>query len=69
MPGMTYQLGILLASGTNTIQYALREKFGYSWALATFETVTILTLALLLWWGVEAHGKSFVRVTHCGEAT
>ncbi|MGB9430951.1 MAG: MFS transporter [Candidatus Acidiferrum sp.] len=61
MPGLTYQLGILLASPTNTIQYSLREKFGYSWALAGFETVTILSLGLLLWWGVEAHGKSFVR--------
>jgi SHS family lactate transporter-like MFS transporter len=61
MPGLTYQLGILLASPTNTIQYALRGRFGYSWALAGFETVTILTLAVLLWWGAEEHGKSFVR--------
>lgn len=63
MPGLTYQLGILLASPTNTIQYALRGRFGYSWALAGFETVTILTLAVLLWWGAEEHGKSFVRET------
>lgn len=63
MPGLTYQLGILLASPTNPIQYALRERFGYSWALASFETVTIVSLALLLWWGAEAHGKSFVRET------
>jgi MFS transporter, SHS family, lactate transporter len=61
MPGLTYQLGILLASPTNSIQYALRERFGYSWALAGFESVTILSLALLLWWGAEAHGKSFLR--------
>jgi MFS transporter, SHS family, lactate transporter len=61
MPGLTYQLGILLASPTNSIQYALRGKFGYSWALAGFETVTILALALLVWRGAEAHGKSFVR--------
>jgi MFS transporter, SHS family, lactate transporter len=61
MPGLTYQLGILLASPTNSIQYALREKFGYSWALAGFEAVSILCLALLLWWGAEAHGKSFLR--------
>jgi MFS transporter, SHS family, lactate transporter len=61
MPGLTYQLGILLASPTNSIQYALRDKFGYSWALAGFETVTILSLALLLWSGAEAHGKSFFR--------
>jgi MFS transporter, SHS family, lactate transporter len=63
MPGLTYQLGILLASPTNTIQYALRGRVGYSWALAGFETVTILTLAALLWCGAEAHGKSFVRET------
>jgi MFS transporter, SHS family, lactate transporter len=61
MPGLAYQLGILFASPTNSIQYALREHFGYGWALASFETVTILSLALLLWWGAEAHGKSFVR--------
>ncbi len=61
MPGLTYQIGILLASPTNSLQYALRERFGYSWALAGFETVTIVVLALLLWRGAEAHGKSFVR--------
>jgi SHS family lactate transporter-like MFS transporter len=61
MPGLAYQLGILFASPTNTVQFALRERFGYQWALAGFEVVTIFSLALLLWWGAEAHGKSFVR--------
>jgi MFS transporter, SHS family, lactate transporter len=61
MPGLAYQLGILFASPTNSIQYALREHFGYGWALAGFETVTVISLALLLSWGAEAHGKSFVR--------
>ena len=61
MPGLTYQLGILLASPTNSIQYSLRERFGYGWALAGFEAVTILCLVLLLWRGAEAHGKSFVH--------
>jgi len=64
MPGLTYQLGILLASPTNSIQYTLREQFGYGWALAGFEIVTIISLALLLWRGTEAHGKSFVREAH-----
>ncbi len=63
MPGLAYQLGILFASPTNTVQFALRERFGYQWALAGFEVVTILSLALLLWRGAEAHGKSFVRPT------
>jgi SHS family lactate transporter-like MFS transporter len=61
MPGMAYQLGILLASPTNSIEYALSHRVGYQWAIAGFEVVTILTLALLLWGGSEAHGKSFVR--------
>jgi SHS family lactate transporter-like MFS transporter len=61
MPGLAYQLGILFASPTNSVQFALRERFGYQWALAGFEVVTILSLALLLWRGAEAHGKSFVK--------
>jgi SHS family lactate transporter-like MFS transporter len=61
MPGLAYQLGVLMASPTNSIEYALSHYFGYQRAIAGFEVVTILTLALLLWSGTEAHGKSFVR--------
>jgi MFS transporter, SHS family, lactate transporter len=61
MPGLAYQLGILLASPTNSIQYALRDRFGYRWALAGFEVVTIVVLTLLLWRGTESHSRSFVR--------
>jgi MFS transporter, SHS family, lactate transporter len=61
MPGLAYQLGILFASPTNSVQFALREHFGYGWALAGFEVVAILSLALLLGRGAEAHGKSFLR--------
>ncbi len=59
MPGLAYQLGILIASPTNSIQYALHQRFGYQWAMAGFEIVTIVTLAVLLWRGSEAHSKSF----------
>jgi SHS family lactate transporter-like MFS transporter len=61
MPGLAYQLGILLASPTNSIEFGLAHKFGYQWALAGFEVVTILTLTALLWSGAEAHSRSFVR--------
>jgi SHS family lactate transporter-like MFS transporter len=61
MPGMAYQLGILFAAPTNSIEYALRERFGYQWALAGFEIVTIVVLVLLLWRGAEEHSRSFVR--------
>ena len=59
VPGLAYQLGILLAAGTNTIEYALRDRFGYRWALAGFETATIISLAIVVILGREAHSKSF----------
>jgi MFS transporter, SHS family, lactate transporter len=61
MPGLAYQLGILFASPTNSIEYALRDRVGYQWAIAGFEIVTICALGLLLWFGAEEHGKTFVK--------
>jgi len=61
MPGLAYQLGILFAAPTNSIQYALHEHFGYQWALAGFELVTIFALVVILWSGTEHHSRSFVR--------
>jgi len=61
MPGLAYQLGNLLASPNNSIQYALRGKVGYPWAIGGFAIVTIGTLAILLLWGKEEHSRSFVR--------
>src|SRR5215469_10313706 len=60
MPGFAYQLGILLAAPTNNIEYALRDKFGYPWALAAFESANILLLATVVALGSEKKGKSFV---------
>jgi MFS transporter, SHS family, lactate transporter len=59
VPGFAYQLGILIAAPTNTIEYALRNKFGYQWALAGFEFVTIIVLITLVSLGRERHGRSF----------
>ena len=59
MPGLAYQCGILFAAPTNTVQHALRDAVGYSWALAGFETVVILVLAVVLSLGREQHGRSF----------
>jgi SHS family lactate transporter-like MFS transporter len=66
MPGFAYQLGILFAAPTNSVQYALRERFGYGWALAGFEIVTILLLTVLLWRGAEEHGRQFVTHHEAG---
>jgi SHS family lactate transporter-like MFS transporter len=61
MPGLAYQLGILLASPTNSLQFALHNRFGYQWALAGFEVVTIVVLAVLLLSGSEAHSREFMK--------
>jgi MFS transporter, SHS family, lactate transporter len=61
MPGFAYQLGILFAAGTNTIEYALRDKLGYSWALATFEAINIAVLIAAVAAGKEQKGKVFVQ--------
>jgi len=61
LPGFTYQIGILLAAGTPSVEFALRNKLGYSWALVSFEVVVIIAVALLLIFGREEHGRSFFR--------
>jgi len=63
MPGLAYQLGILLAAGTNSIEYALRGQLGYGWALAAFEITNIALLITVLALGSEQKGKSFFRET------
>ena len=61
IPGLAYQLGIVFAAGTNTMEYALRDTLGYGWALAAFEIATIGLLITVLALGSENKGKSFVR--------
>jgi SHS family lactate transporter-like MFS transporter len=59
MPGLAYQLGILFAAPTNTIEDALRSRVGYSWALAGFECVVMVILTVILLLGREEHGRAF----------
>ncbi|HZQ19186.1 MAG TPA: MFS transporter [Terriglobales bacterium] len=61
LPGLSYQLGILFAAPVNSIEYALRARFGYSWALAGFETVNIALLILVLALGKERKGRGFLN--------
>ena len=59
MPGLAYQLGILIAAPVNNIEYALRSRFDYAWALAGFEAANIALLIVVLALGSERKGKSF----------
>ncbi len=61
LPGFTYQVGILLAASTPTVEFALRDRIGYGWALTGFELCVIAALSLMLIFGSEKRGRSFVR--------
>jgi SHS family lactate transporter-like MFS transporter len=63
LPGFAYQIGILFASPTNTIEYALRDRLGYSWALTAFELAVMVLLAITVALGSEKRGKSFLRAS------
>jgi MFS transporter, SHS family, lactate transporter len=60
LPGLAYQMGILIAAPINSIEYSLRGRFGYSWALAGFETINIALLIVVLALGKERKGREFV---------
>lgn len=59
IPGLAYQLGILFAAPTGSIEYALRDRFGYSWTLTAFEVVTILLLAITIGIGQERIARGY----------
>jgi SHS family lactate transporter-like MFS transporter len=61
LPGLAYQLGILIAAPINSIEYALGIRLGYAWALAGFEIITITFLIVVLTLGTERKGRSFVE--------
>jgi len=62
-PGFVYQLGVLIASPATVIEFSLRDRFGYPWALTTFEGSVIVLLIVIYWLGPEARDRSFLRQT------
>ena len=60
LPGFTYQMGILFAASTPSVEFALRDRLGYAWALAAFELLVIAALTIVLIFGPERRGRSFL---------
>jgi MFS transporter, SHS family, lactate transporter len=58
-PGFVYQLGVLIASPAVSLEFALRDRIGYPWALTLFEGVVILSLLIIFQLGPERQGRSF----------
>jgi SHS family lactate transporter-like MFS transporter len=66
IPGLAYQLGNFVASPVNKIEYALRDRWGYSWALAGFEIAVITLLAIVVSLGPERKGRQFLKSEDAG---
>jgi len=58
-PGFVYQLGVLVASPAVSIEFLLRDHFGYPWALTLFEVIVIVLLLIIFAVGPEQRGRSF----------
>lgn len=56
-PGVVYQLGMLLGAPSVGIEYALRRRLGYSWALTAFELCVITALFVICALGPERRGR------------
>jgi SHS family lactate transporter-like MFS transporter len=61
LPGLAYQLGILIAAPTNTIEYLLRDHVGYAWALAGFELGVLILGLVAINIGQEKRGREFLE--------
>lgn len=60
-PGLVYQLGVLIASPSVTLEYSLRDRIGYPSALAAFECFIIAALLFLFIYGPEKLGRNFIQ--------
>jgi SHS family lactate transporter-like MFS transporter len=71
LPGFAYQLGNLLASGTAyALAWMAASRHGdYAYAQAVWIAVVAVLLALLTWFGPEAHGAKFGVTQETGDAT
>ena len=58
-PGFVYQLGVLIASPAVSVQYALRSRLGYPWALTLFEGIVIASLIVVFGLGPERKSRKF----------
>ena len=58
-PGLAYQLGVVIAAGSATIEAALGRHFTYAQAMGGFAAVAFVVAAIVIAAGPEAHGVPF----------
>jgi len=60
-PGVTYQLGNVIAAFNLPIQQALAPQLGYGWAMASTVGIAAIAVILLTAFGKQAHAIDFTR--------
>jgi len=58
-PGFAYQLGVLIAAPSGTIEAAVGHHFTYAQAMGGFAAVAFILGAIVIGWGPEAHRVRF----------
>jgi len=62
-PGLAYQLGVLVAAGSATVEAALTRHFTYAQAMGGFAAVSFLLAAVVILAGPEAHRVRFGKAS------
>ena len=62
-PGLAYQLGVLIAAGSATVEAALTRHFTYAQAMGGFAAVSFLLGAVVILAGPEAHRVRFGKAS------
>jgi MFS transporter, SHS family, lactate transporter len=60
-PGLAYQLGVLIASGSAYIQARMKHYMDYGHAMGLFALIVLLVGAIVVWFGPEDHRIEFGR--------
>jgi SHS family lactate transporter-like MFS transporter len=62
-PGLAYQLGVLIAAGSATVEAALTRHFTYAQAMGGFAAVSFVLGAVVILAGPEAHRVPFSKAS------
>jgi MFS transporter, SHS family, lactate transporter len=62
-PGLAYQLGVLIAAGSATVEAALTRHFTYAQAMGGFAAISFVVGAVVIAAGPEAHRVRFGRAS------
>ena len=60
-PGLAYQLGVLVASGSAYFEARMAHSMDYGHAMGLFALIVLLVGSVVVWFGPEEHRVEFGR--------